>query len=76
MLFFYLSDEVRRLREQATEREREREQERDGERRGSGMTSPEVERRMDQWRRDVGRELSTLRRHITRATSQGNLEER
>ncbi|XP_071010361.1 cingulin-like protein 1 [Oncorhynchus clarkii lewisi] len=70
-----LQDEVRRLREQATEREREREQERDGERRGSGMTSPEVERRMDQWRRDVGRELSTLRRHITRATSQGNLEE-
>ncbi|XP_014072278.2 RNA-binding protein 25 isoform X1 [Salmo salar] len=70
-----LQDEVRRLREHVTERERERERERDGERRGSGMTSPEVERRMEQWRREVGRELSTLRRHITRATSQGNLEE-
>ena len=31
---------------------------------------------MEQWRREVGRELSSLRGHITRATSLGNLEER
>ncbi|KAM9383872.1 uncharacterized protein KZ484_005811 [Pholidichthys leucotaenia] len=37
--------------------------------------SPGVERRMEQWRREVGRELSSLRGHITRATSLGNLEE-
>lgn len=30
---------------------------------------------MEQWRREVGRELSSLRGHITRATSLGNLEE-
>ncbi|XP_029285028.1 peripheral-type benzodiazepine receptor-associated protein 1 isoform X2 [Cottoperca gobio] len=37
--------------------------------------SPGAERRMEQWRREVGRELSSLRGHITRATSLGNLEE-
>lgn len=30
---------------------------------------------MEQWRREIGHELSTLRGHITRATSLGNLEE-
>lgn len=52
---------------------RERERERDESRRGQ---SPGAERRMEQWKREVGRELSTLRGHITRATSLGNLEER
>ncbi|XP_044056769.1 NF-kappa-B essential modulator [Siniperca chuatsi] len=51
---------------------RERERERDESRRGQ---SPGAERRMEQWRREVGRELSSLRGHITRATSLGNLEE-
>lgn len=55
------------------ERERERERERDESRTGQ---SPGAERRMEQWRREVGRELSSLRGHITRATSLGNLEER
>lgn len=31
---------------------------------------------MEQWKREVGRELNSLRGHITRATSLGNLEER
>lgn len=52
---------------------RERERERDESRRGQ---SPGAERRMEQWKREVGRELSSLRGHITRATSLGNLEER
>ncbi|XP_038572286.1 dynactin subunit 1 isoform X1 [Micropterus salmoides] len=59
-----LQEEVHRLRE--------RERERDESRRGQ---SPGAERRMEQWRREVGRELSSLRGHITRATSLGNLEE-
>lgn len=37
--------------------------------------SPGADRRIEQWRREVGRELSSLRGHITRATSLGNLEE-
>lgn len=53
-----LQEEVQRLREDQRERETLwREQ------------SPGAERRMDQWRREVGRELSSLRGHITRATS-------
>ncbi|XP_068558489.1 general vesicular transport factor p115 [Cebidichthys violaceus] len=60
-----LQEEVQRLREELREKEREP-------RRGQ---SPGAERRMDQWRREVGRELSSLRGHITRATSPGNLEE-
>ncbi|XP_059196938.1 uncharacterized protein LOC131977573 [Centropristis striata] len=60
-----LQEEVHRLRE---ERERERAESRRGQ-------SPGAERRMEQWRREVGRELSSLRGHITRATSLGNLEE-
>ncbi|KAM8745708.1 dynactin subunit 1 [Acanthopagrus latus] len=59
-----LQDEVHMLRE--------RERERDESRRGQ---SPGAERRMEQWKREVGRELSSLRGHITRATSLGNLEE-
>ncbi|XP_076582384.1 uncharacterized protein LOC143318201 isoform X2 [Chaetodon auriga] len=59
-----LQEEVHRLRE--------RDRERDESRRGQ---SPGAERRMEQWKREVGRELSSLRGHITRATSLGNLEE-
>lgn len=52
---------------------RERERERDE----SGLgQSPGAERKMEQWKREVGRELSSLRGHITRAMSLGNLEER
>ncbi|KAM6939328.1 uncharacterized protein PEZ65_005404 [Lycodopsis pacificus] len=60
-----LQEEVHRLREELREKERES-------RRGP---SPGAERKMDQWRREVGRELSSLRGHITRATSPGNPEE-
>ncbi|XP_033476546.2 uncharacterized protein LOC117253302 [Epinephelus lanceolatus] len=63
-----LQEEVQRLREELRERERERAESRRGQ-------SPGAERRMEQWRREVGRELSSLRGHITRATSLGNLEE-
>lgn len=62
-------DEVHRLREELRERERERDDLRKEQ-------SPGAERRMEQWKREVGRELSSLRGHITRATSLGNLEER
>lgn len=55
-------------------RERERERERRHES-SWGQTSG-VERRMEQWKREIACELSTLRGHITRATSLGNLEER
>ncbi|XP_072245941.1 uncharacterized protein [Leuresthes tenuis] len=51
---------------------------RDGERRREDLIreqSPGMERRMEMWRKEVGRELSSLRGHITRATSLGNLEE-
>ncbi|XP_053177626.1 cingulin-like protein 1 [Scomber japonicus] len=63
-----LQEEVHRLREEMRERERERDESTRGQ-------SPGAERRMEQWRREVGRELSSLRGHITRATSLGNLEE-
>ncbi|XP_044216905.1 golgin subfamily A member 8C isoform X2 [Thunnus albacares] len=63
-----LQEEVHRLREELRERERERDESRRGQ-------SPGAEMRMEQWRREVGRELSSLRGHITRATSLGNLEE-
>ncbi|XP_078115502.1 uncharacterized protein LOC144523655 [Sander vitreus] len=63
-----LQEEVHRLREELRERESERADSRRGQ-------SPGAERRMEQWRREVGRELSNLRGHITRATSLGNLEE-
>lgn len=57
------AEEVNRLRE----RERERDELSQG---------PGTERRMESWRREVGRELSSLRGHITTAMSLGNLEER
>lgn len=38
--------------------------------------SPGVDRGREQWGRDVGQELSSLRGHITRAASLGNPEER
>ncbi|GAA6222360.1 early endosome antigen 1-like [Lates japonicus] len=63
-----LEEEVHRLHEALRESERERGESRRGQ-------SPGAERRMEQWRREVGRELSSLRGHITRATSLGNLEE-
>lgn len=58
-------EEVQRLREESRERDE-----------GKSRQSPGAERRMEQWKREVGRELSCLRGHITRATSLGNLEER
>ncbi|CAL8254635.1 unnamed protein product [Merluccius merluccius] len=61
-----LEEEIHSLREESKGRER------DDTRRGQ---SPGTERMMEQWRREIGRELSTLRGHITRATSLGNLEE-
>ncbi|KAJ7992916.1 hypothetical protein DPEC_G00267040 [Dallia pectoralis] len=64
-----LQVEVRRLREQSLERERNEEQ------KGLGTASPGAERRLEQWRREVSHELSSLRGHVTRATSLGNLEE-
>ncbi|KAJ3599544.1 hypothetical protein NHX12_033503 [Muraenolepis orangiensis] len=61
-----LEEEIRSLREES------RGWEKDDTRRGQ---SPGTERMMEQWRREIGHELSTLRGHITRATSLGNLEE-
>ncbi|XP_035032101.1 nuclear matrix constituent protein 1 isoform X1 [Hippoglossus stenolepis] len=63
-----LQEEVHSLREDLRESERERDKPLRGQ-------SPGAERMMEQWRREVGRELSSLRGHITRATSLGNLEE-
>lgn len=68
-LFFFVSlfpsftEEVNRLRE------------RDRDRHELGQ-DPGTERRMENWKREVGRELSSLRGHITTAMSLGNLEER
>ncbi|XP_046691638.1 uncharacterized protein LOC124376540 [Silurus meridionalis] len=66
-----LQEEVRRLRERLEDRDKERECKQDFER----EKAPAVETRLEQWKRDVGRELSTLRGHIDRATSLGNREE-
>lgn len=38
--------------------------------------SPGVDRRTEQWRREVGHELSSLRGHISRTVLLGNPEER
>ncbi|KAK5869993.1 hypothetical protein PBY51_024664 [Eleginops maclovinus] len=59
-----LQEEVQRLREELrTQAE------------STSEHNPGAERRMEQLRREVGRELSSLRGHITKATSLGNLEE-
>ncbi|KAM8889735.1 uncharacterized protein ACB058_011148 [Synchiropus picturatus] len=63
-----LQEEVDRLREELRYGEREMDEVRK-------THSPGVEKKMEQWRREVGRELSSLRGHIARATSLGNLEE-
>ncbi|XP_029939828.1 general vesicular transport factor p115 [Salarias fasciatus] len=63
-----LQGEVHRLHGELRDQEREREESRRGQ-------SPGAQRRMEEWRREVGRELSSLRGHISRATSLGNLEE-
>ncbi|XP_064189667.1 leucine zipper putative tumor suppressor 2 isoform X1 [Anguilla rostrata] len=63
-----LKEELRRLRE----REEAREQERVG---GGASASPGAERRMENWKREVGRELSSLRGHIDRAVSLTHQEE-
>ncbi|XP_066533213.1 tropomyosin-2 [Hoplias malabaricus] len=64
-----LQDEVRRLEEKLEDKERQREREKEGEK------DPGAERRLEQWKREVGRELSSIRGHIDRATSLGNQEE-
>ncbi|XP_056459351.1 putative golgin subfamily A member 8I [Gadus chalcogrammus] len=63
-----LEEEICSLREESKEMERARADMRRDQ-------SPGTERMMEQWRREIGRELSTLRGHITRATSLSNLEE-
>ncbi|KAI1892047.1 hypothetical protein AGOR_G00149960 [Albula goreensis] len=65
-----LQEEVRRLRE----REEDRERERAGES-GRARESPGLEHRMEQWKREVGRELSSLRGHIDRTVSLNHQEE-
>ena len=55
---------------------REREREREKRHESSWGQTSGAERRMEQWKREIARELSTLRGNITRATSLGNLEER
>ncbi|KAG9350965.1 hypothetical protein JZ751_024854 [Albula glossodonta] len=64
------SEEVRRLRE----REEDRERESAGES-GRARESPGLEHRMEQWKREVGRELSSLRGHIDRTVSLNHQEE-
>ncbi|XP_017311523.1 uncharacterized protein LOC108257899 [Ictalurus punctatus] len=66
-----LQDEVRRLRERLEDREKERERTQDMDR----EKVPVVEMRLEQWKREVGCELSALRGRIDRATSLGNREE-
>ncbi|XP_072538023.1 uncharacterized protein [Salminus brasiliensis] len=68
-----LQEEVRRLEEKLEDRERQRARER--ERNRDGEKDPGAERRLEQWKREVGRELSSLRGHIDRTTSLGNQEE-
>ncbi|XP_028300143.1 uncharacterized protein LOC114461870 isoform X2 [Gouania willdenowi] len=62
-----LQEEVLRLREELRDKEQVWDESVQGQR-------PGVERKMEQWRREVGRELGSLRGHITRATSLGNLD--
>lgn len=71
-MFASFPDEVRRLRERLEDREKERERTQDMDR----EKVPVVEMRLEQWKREVGCELSALRGRIDRATSLGNREER
>ncbi|KAM9761299.1 uncharacterized protein ACNS7B_003779 isoform 2-T5 [Menidia menidia] len=64
-----LQEEIYQLREEFIDRERKRED------LVIRAQSPGVERRMEQWRKEVGRELSSLRGHIAQVTSHGSLEE-
>ncbi|XP_027010933.2 cingulin-like protein 1 isoform X2 [Tachysurus fulvidraco] len=66
-----LQEEMRRLRERLEDREKERERKQDIEE----DKVPAVAIRLEQWKREVGRELSALRGHIDRVTSLGNREE-
>lgn len=61
-----LQEEQKRLQDKLEERER------DVERRSS---SPGSDRRMERWKREMDRELSSLRAQINRATALGNQEE-
>ncbi|KAJ8279022.1 hypothetical protein COCON_G00060880 [Conger conger] len=63
-----VQEELRRLRDRGEDRE----QERAG---GRADVSPGVERRVEVWKRDVGRELSSLRGHIDRAISLSHQED-
>lgn len=67
-----LPEEVRRLRERREDKEKERDRKQDMDR----ETVPAVEMRLEQWKREVERELSTVRGHIDKAMSLGNREER
>ncbi|KAK7151217.1 hypothetical protein R3I93_012225 [Phoxinus phoxinus] len=61
-----LQEEQKRLQDKLEERER------DVERRSS---SPGPDRRIEQWKREMDREMSSLRAQINRATTLGNQEE-
>ncbi|XP_048063970.1 BICD family-like cargo adapter 2 [Megalobrama amblycephala] len=61
-----LQEEQKRLQDKLEERER------DAERRS---LSPGPDRRIEQWKREMDRELSSLRAQINRATTLGNQEE-
>ncbi|XP_067274268.1 tropomyosin [Pseudorasbora parva] len=61
-----LQEEQKRLQDKLEERER------DAERRA---LSPGPDRRIEQWKREMDRELSSLRAQINRATTLGNQEE-
>ncbi|KAG7487707.1 hypothetical protein MATL_G00026280 [Megalops atlanticus] len=63
-----LQEELRRLRERDEDRERERAGER-------ARSSPGVDRGMEQWKREVERELSSLRGRVDRAFSLSHQEE-
>lgn len=67
IIFISFPEEIHRLREELRGRERDNLR---------MEPSPGAERRMEQWRREVGRELSSLREDLTSATSLCNLEER
>ncbi|KAM9435610.1 uncharacterized protein Hap1MRO34_001718 isoform 1-T2 [Clarias gariepinus] len=65
-----LQEEVRRLRDRLEDREKDRERKHIDEEK-----IPTVEMRLEQWKREVGCELSALRGHVDRAKSLGSREE-